>query len=354
MCAAVFFVATYAVWANVRGLARSDDEPVLFAKCWDYSTSPDLSVTPIADYDRVYFLSADRKLEAVDLRNAVKVWASEIGGDVISNLFVTENSVLLVTRSGESGNSVLRSLSKQTGIANWNATILTSRATIGSLNGSIISVDVDGSISAFHPSSGSQLWHTQLGNKIIGEPHFRSMTITVATAANEIVDIAIGGQATVRLKAGYLPSALLIEPSDQYLIGDDRGNLVFTAADGDRRWRFKNGAKISYLLSYDSEFLVASYDNFLYKLSRGGNVEWKRRLTGRVSGRPVVSGDTAVLSIIGDGSIYFVSLHDGKISNRVQVGDENTGAAVAAAGPSVVVGGPQGLSLYSRGKCAAK
>ena len=354
VCAALFSAASVSVRATFADPGRPDDEQELFAKCWEYPASPDLSVTPVADTDRVYFLNVERKLEAVDLQTAVKIWASEIGGDVVSNLFTTENSVLLVTRAGESDKAVLRSLSKHTGVANWNATVSTSRATLGALNGSIVAVDSDGSVTAFHPSNGSQLWHTQLGNKIVGAPHFRSMTVTVATASNEIVDIAIGGQASVRLKARYLPVALLIEPSDQYLIGDDRGNLVFTAADGDRRWRFKNGARISYLLSYDAEFLVASFDNFLYKISRGGNVEWKRRLTGRVSGKPVVSGDTAVVSIIGDGSVYFVNLDDGKISNRVQVGDENTGAAITAAGPTVVISGPQGISLYSRGKCPVK
>ena len=354
MCAAVFSVAFLSGPVAAANPNRSDDAPELFAKCWEYSTSPDLSVVPVADADRVYFVNAERKLETVDLRSSVKLWASDIGGDVVSNLIVTEYSVLVITRPGESDKAVLRSLSKQTGVANWTATVSTSRATLGTLNGSILAVDAGGSITAFHPTNGLQLWQTQLGADIVGDPHFRSMTVTVANARNEIVDVGIGGQATVRLKASYLPAALLIEPSDQYLIGDDRGNLIFTAADGDRRWRFKNGARISFLLSYDSEFLVASFDNFLYKLSRGGNVEWKRRLTGRVSVRPVVSGDTAVVSIIGDGSVYFVNLHDGKISNRVQVGDENTGASVAAAGPSVVIGGLQGISLYSRDKCPAK
>ena len=348
------FLASFTTLGSTIAIGRHrDDQAEVFTKCWDYSASADLAIPQVADADNIYFVNTEGRLESVDLKSAVKVWSSEVGGVVISNIFATDNAVFLVTRAVDTGKAALRSLSKQTGVANWSTPVDASRVTLGTIDGVIIVVGTNGSVTAFN-SSGTQAWEARLGTSIVGDPEFRPQTVTVATTRNEIVDVAVGGQTKVRSKTDYLPSAMLINSAGEYLIGDERGNLLFAESDGDRRWRFKNGARISFLLSYEGEFLVASYDNFLYKLSRGGNVEWKNRLPGRVSGRPVISGDTVIVSIIGDGSVYFIDLENGKVTNRVQIGDENSGSATASAEAGVVLSGPSGLSLYTRGKCPSK
>ena len=138
------------------------------------------------------------------------------------------------------------------------------------------------------------------------------------------------------------------------LLGDARGNLVLTSADGDRIWTFKNGAQISFLLPYDSEYLAASFDNFFYKLSRSGNVEWKRRLSGRLSSRPSVIASDGVISISGDPSIYVLDLTNGKILNRIEIGgDENLSPRiVAASADGFAVAGSQGIQFFSRSACS--
>jgi outer membrane protein assembly factor BamB len=107
-------------------------------------------------------------------------------------------------------------------------------------------------------------------------------------------------------------------------------------------------------LLHDSEYLAVSHDNFVYKLSRGGNVKWKRRLPGRVADKPLVVGDIAVVSIVGTGSVYVLDLRNGKILNRIETGDE-VSLQVAEAGKAnaFIVLGPRELLFYTD-KCLPK
>ena len=101
---------------------------------------------------------------------------------------------------------------------------------------------------------------------------------------------------------------------------------------------------------YDSEFLATSNDNFVYKLSRGGNVEWKRRLSSRIDGRPLVLGDVAVFATVGDGNVYVIDLTNGKILNRFENGEDNPAQAVSA-GTNFVMVTEDNLTLFTRGAC---
>lgn len=335
--------------------------PEVFTKCWEYSSVPDLSAQPATDNSRVYFLNTEDKLEAADLRSATKVWSTELGGDVISNLLVRDDALFVTTSSnGDSNEGVktatLRSLSKQTGVTNWSyAMPMSGRVTLGIVGNTVILVESNGTITARDAATGSAVWQKRLNVAVSGDPHFRPDAITLATADKGVISVAADGGTRTLFKTQRQPTSIMFESDGRYLIGDDRGNLVFTSGSKRPLWKFKHGARISYLLAYESEFLVASLDNFFYKLSRGGNVEWKTRLTGRIARPPIVSGDTAVVSIVGDESVYFIDLHNGKISNRVPTGDDDVAAAITNVGDSsLVLSASRGLALYSREQCPAK
>src|SRR4030095_12089111 len=78
--------------------ARSSvDEAAVFGKCWDYKTLPNLSVRMAADASNVYFVDAENRIHGVDLLLGKKIWSSELGGDVVSNLLAVGDSVVVVT-----------------------------------------------------------------------------------------------------------------------------------------------------------------------------------------------------------------------------------------------------------------
>lgn len=351
-------VCHFVAFATVQKARGLQTEKPVFTKCWDYPSTPDLSVIPAADDTRVYFLNAGGKLEAADLASPTRAWSSELGGAVISNLLVTDSMLFVASSANQNeGRAVLRSLSKHTGITNWSVSISNApRVTIGLVNGTLVAIESRGMVTAFRQADGVTLWTRQLDAKISSEPQFGSNEIVLTTERKEVVLIAVNdGKASVVAKTQSFPTAVMPLSDKKLLVGDERGNVTFYSNGGERSWKFRNGARISFLMPYDSEFLAVSSDNFIYKLSRSGNVEWKRRLSGRVTIRPVIIGDTAVVSAIGDSSVYFVDLRNGKISNRVESGDDGFAGIAAVLGRSaVILSVSRGLFLYSREQCRAK
>ncbi len=338
---------------------KRPQESGVFSKCWDYKTaSTGTGIT--ADASNVYFLDDENKLNAVDLTLGIKVWSTELGGEVVSNLLVVNDSIFVVTNlqpdaGNSSGKSIFRALSRHTGITERHSELQSSTViSLGSLHGNVIAVGIDGSVSAFTRSDGSLVWKIGLGSDVTSQPDFSDSGVELGTRKNEVLKISGNGIINVAWKSEYLPTAVGIVSGGRHLIGDDRGNLSLVSASGNRLWRFRNGAQISSASQHGSDYLATSFDNFVYKLSRNGNVKWKRRLSGRVSDKPISFGSTAVISIVGTGSVYVLDLGNGKILNRIETGDEAS-LRVAAASDSrgFVIAGPRGLSFFS-GKCASK
>lgn len=333
----------------------------LFTKCWEYKSSPDLADGFTANDSSLYFLNTDSTLEAVDISLATKRWSTELGGEIISNLLVGDSAVWVATVTPASGDAAprkvfLRALSQQTGITNWSKEITaSSRIFLGALSGHVIAVGSEGSIAGYSAGDGTQLWTRQLDSGVTTDPYFGSSELLLGTGKKEILGVTgADGQTRLLSKLAHVPSAVFDAPGDRHLVGDERGNLILASSSG-KRWTFKNGAKISFVMSYDSEYLASSFDNFIYKLSRGGNVEWKRRLSGRVANRPLVINDAAIVSTVGDGSVYILDLKNGKVLNRIETGDEST-AGVARTGSSggFVLSTTKGFSFYSHEKCPSK
>lgn len=339
--------------------AKDDDQAPSFAKCWDYASAPDLSVNAATDGSNVYFVDTERKLQAVDLGAGAKLWSSELAGNVVSNLLVADDAILVATQTAVAGavtsaNSLVRSVSRQTGITNWSTELASSSTlALGYLGGSIFVVSSSGSIAVFTADKGLPVWKKEIGAKVTTEPRYSGLTVLIGTDRNEIlsVDVSTGQLATVA-RTESVPTAVFPESSGRILVGDDRGNLIFISDEGKRIWKFRNGARISAITSYDSEFLATSHDNFLYKLSRGGNVEWKRRLSARIGAGPAVLGDTALVATVGDGIVYVIDLSDGKVGNRIDAGEESSVQVVASDGGFVIVS-TKGLRFFGRDKCSA-
>lgn len=339
------------------------DEPKPYLKCWHRDASLDVSAGAVGDGLNVYYFTTNNTLEAAEIKNGSKVWSTDFGGSVVSNLLLTDSAVIFVTAAGSengapsSAKSVVRAVSKQTGITAWIANVPSSAATtLGIIDNKIVAVNEDGNITAFVRETGSLAASQAVGASIVAEPLFGER-LTLATEANNLIGVDIKTGAVKTLLRGSRPvSAVLVDSDGRMLVGDDRGNIFLTSADGDRMWTFKNGARTSFLMHYDSEFIAGSQDNFIYKLTRRGGVEWKRRLSGRVSSRPLIVGNDAIVSSTGDSNVYVIDLRNGKIVNRIEMGgDENIATRVAAGGSTgFVLVSSNGLSSFDRETCPAK
>ncbi|MEP6704985.1 MAG: PQQ-binding-like beta-propeller repeat protein [Acidobacteriota bacterium] len=358
---AVFVLILMAGSVTFASTKLSSEVPGVFNKCWENSFNTNPAVGPAADASAVYVLDDANKLHAIDLAVGTNIWSSDIGGEVVSNLLVLGDSLFLVTNShsnsqDSSVKTKVRAISRHTGITAWQAEIPSSSAVwLGAVAGRIVAASAVGSVSAFSPADGGVVWKTDLTSELTAEPYFYDLGIDLGLKNRDVVSVsAAAGRSHVVWKSEYLPTAVLTDSTGRSIVGDERGNLTRLSPEGKRVWRFRNGAQISSVSVHGSEYLAASYDNFIYKLSRAGRVKWKRRLPGRAIDKPFLLGDTAVVSIAAAGDVYALDIKTGKILNRIETGEEISARVTAAPGDRGFVIASSRAVLYFNSKCPGK
>ncbi len=146
-------------------------------------------------------------------------------------------------------------------------------------------------------------------------------------------------------------TAIAAAENDRIYLGDSSGSVFsINLPNNTKLWQRRiGGARISDIEITAHGLLVSSYDNFVYMLSaESGKRLWKRRLNGRISSKPAVSGRYAVVISLFDSSAAIIELKQGKIVNRIYLERENffTGG-VLFTGNRVVFTTSNGLKTFA-------
>jgi outer membrane protein assembly factor BamB len=117
---------------------------------------------------------------------------------------------------------------------------------------------------------------------------------------------------------------MLVTDNSLY-IGDKYGNVSeIMISSGKVRWKAVTGAEIISVTKVKQGLLVSSFDNFIYLLSeKNGKRLWKKRLTGKSIGKPLIKDNVAVFCTLGGSDALFIELDKGKSVNKVLINDEN-------------------------------
>jgi len=350
-------------FASADSRKVSTREPEMFKRSWDYKVTPNLTIVPVVDSSAVYFVDSENKLLAIDLTSAARIWSSELGGEVASNLLLSDTSILVATNSqategGPTAKTYLRSISRGTGVTEWRIELGSAENVwIGLYAGAIAAIGENGSMSGLSRSDGKVIWVRGLGSPITTPPLFGQKGIILGTGSKEIFDVAIiDGSSRKLWKSEHLPTALFTDNSGRLVVGDERGGVTAVSSDGKRSWIFRNGARISSVLLGGSDYLASSNDNFIYRLTRGGNVKWKRRLPGRLAQAPLILDDVAVMSVSGGGGVFVLEVNKGRIIDRIATAEGQSFAIGGSTNDSknFVLAGPSGVSYFSRGTHVTK
>jgi outer membrane protein assembly factor BamB len=317
-------------------------EDVEMTRCWSFPSRETPPLTATADSGHVFLGTAGAKLETLS-RSGSKIWSTELGGSISSNLLPVGSSLFVATSTTESNGtkkaeSVLRSLSKETGITSWTRNLADAeRHFLHSYNGWIITVSANGTIHAFDSNSGGVVWKREIAAGFAARPVFSSDMLLVASTSNQIFTIALSsGEIEGMRKLPFPITAIAAVSQSEVIVGDERGNVSLLLNSGDKpSWRFKSGGQISNFLAVDSNLLAASHDNFVYSIAtRNGNVEWKRRLAGRSAYVAALADRYAILSSVEDQGAALIDLRNGKVVGQLilENGETFTGDPIISEG----------------------
>jgi outer membrane protein assembly factor BamB len=284
--------------------------------------------------NEVFVGSEDGKIEAIS-SSGKKVWSSEFGGNLVSDLVALENGLFFVTSIGPNATQgsegvKLRCVSRDTGITTWTLPLDNAEEYfLTASSGSIVVSSSSGAIRSVDTKSGATRWTRQIADGLSCEPAFTATSITLATATNQILSVSFASGEIEEIRKVRFDVKAMARTRGAVVVGDERGNLSYYADGAEKPvWNFKAGGEISHIAPSSEGILVASHDDFVYYLAvRNGSRLWKRRLAGRATQIANIIDQYALISSSSYPRLEIVDISSGKVAGQLTLA--NDGALVS-------------------------
>ncbi len=329
-------------------------------KCWSYLTeaTPPLSISALNSH--IFLGMPGGELESLN-RNGRKLWSTDLGGTISSNIMPIKGSVLVVTTIAGANRTrkeeaILRSLSSETGVPNWSRQMLASAShLLHPHRGWVIVVSSDGSVQALDAATGTAVWKVNVLSGLSANPIFTPSTMLVPSASKHIftIDLSTGDIVSTRTVSHSI-TAIVGGPGGEVIAGDERGNIISLSSTNERPdWKFKTGGQISTFVRAGPNILAASHDNFVYSLvARSGHVLWKRRLAARAAILLNIDDRLGLLAAVEDQGTAIIDLKSGKVAGLMprESGETFAGDLIVFEG-LIVASTNRGVHGYSDGSC---
>jgi hypothetical protein len=358
----MLFILCAMMLCAVGAFAQTESEGTLVVeKCWDYPTGEAVIVSVSADAENVFVGFGNGSVKALGLQDGRDRWSADLGGKISSNLVVLADRVLVMTSPVEADgtggeSSTLRALSKETGLTLFSAKVAASEKNYLLTSGdSIVAVGSNGPVTGL-TLDGKPRWNFSLSGGVAAEPIVSANGITIPLLDKSMQQIGfVNGETTAKNIGGSVPNAIAADAGGRLFIGDDRGRIYSTnAASGGVNWTFKTGGRVEHLVSGDDRIYAASVDNFVYSISKEkGSVVWKKRLTARSEGRPLLWEKMLIVSSFGESSAAVLDIKDGKTLKTIDFGTGNVKIASTVLGTdgSIILPLQRGISVVRFGGC---
>lgn len=311
--------------------ARAPGEVTLL-QCWSLPVEDGRALT--VSGENIFVARGGARVESISIEGQ-KLWSTELGGELSSNLVAGEAGVFLTTSvvNGESDKNdrgTLRLLSMETGITGWTAKLpMADSYSLGLGSDSVIVVTSKGAIEAFFAKTGMPKWRREVAEGFVGEPRFNHENVYLASTAKQVFTVSLANGEIIAVKKLKFAPTAVAEVSGEVFTGDERGNLTSLGRRDNANWNFKSGGKISAIVETGGgSLLAASNDNFVYLLSgRNGDVAWKKRLNERVSQIGVIDGKFALVSGFEEHAAHLIDLDSGRTVGQLSLAEDEFAVA---------------------------
>jgi outer membrane protein assembly factor BamB len=332
-----------------------DVSVVALNECWRYRSSDFMALRPAVDKSNLYIPENGGRITAVSLSTGTRLWSTELGGEIRSNVVVQGSNVYAVTVD-PAKHTRLRSLSIASGIPNLEVEIPSGENVRLGIADNKLAVTLDtGYLAVYEFGATKPDWQSSLQAIDLATVLFAPGKILAATADKRIhtLNLTDGKETSVlRLNDGVAALGLF---EGNILSGDSRGNLMRYNEDRTVSWRFRNGARISSIVPTTKGILAASADNFVYMVGGYfGDIRWKKRMAGRVSS-VATDGEIGIVLTVGEPAAVLLNLENGRSVGQLAISDDDsfTQPVIAADGRLFFFTSRQILS-ESVGPCSLK
>ncbi|SRR5581483_2525011 len=340
-------------------LSKSADDGLVLSQpltvLWQYHSDRMTDLTPASDDKAAFVPLGAGLLLALNAADGKLLWRAETGGEFSASPVADDRCVYVATRYAEREQNhvhgTLRAISKTTGVTLWMRTLpapLTGG--LATNDSSIFGGSIDGHIYAFDKRTGLSFWSNQYAEEFTGQPLIAGNAVYFGSSGGILRALATKtGELSWQYKARAAIQGIAVKDNVVYFGSADANVYAFSETRRKLKWHRRTGAAVQAVTAIDDGLLASSLDNFVYFLSLNkGSLVWRRQLPGRISARPLTSADGALFTPFSTDSAVVLSLRDGKQSNSLPLGEENSSAAAPISiDKLVLISTPHGLLAFA-------
>ena len=343
-----FFLITLSSISFTESIKASDDPLWLqpFRQCWAYPSENILADKIASDNVKAFIPYPSGTIEAIDIFTGNNVWTTRLGGETTARILTSEKSIFVINASKPPETSASKSsenpqpeanpnisisaLDSGTGVTIWKKNFeFDSKIDVYSTDKLLIVVSREGRITLIKQEDGSIAQKLDLKQEVTSSDALTDKIIL--GTKDKIYVLSTADQSALKeikaikeINVRDEPVSFMLDP-ERIFWGDKKGLLNSSKlSDGGIIWKRRFGAAISNITDNRRGIFVSSVDNFVYLLNKtNGKIKWKRRLAARVTEKPFIKDNIALIFPFGESTALFINLNDGRIVNSLTLSDAN-------------------------------
>jgi outer membrane protein assembly factor BamB len=277
---------------------------------WRTALAGGLDSTPAIAGGKVFAVTKNEKLHALDAKNGKELWKADISGSLVfgSSPLVLDENVVVASSSGKVYSFAFD------GTRNWLTDIGAGIYATPSRNSNVIYIGADDhKLYALKLKNGNIEWNARLDSRIVSSaPVVNNGKIFIGTYNGTLYCLTPDkGSVVWSFKTGGAIVSAPVCFNDRVYVGSKDAKLyAVSAAAGTAAWSISTGQPVSAEVSILGNELYAAAGRTVYSIDfASGRVNWSYELEGNAS------------SVIADGTGVFVGVGGRLVSLRTDIKD---------------------------------
>lgn len=324
---------------HTRYFAASSRLRPPFRKLWVHGGSALLEFPAVLWGNRLYQLSDDATLHAIDRITGKDVWSRRLGALSASTPAVSSNTVYVTVLERARGSRAGRvvALDTASGHFRWSRD-LSSRAESSPLldQGKLIFGSESGTVYALDARTGRVAWTYHAAGAVKASPSASGGVLYFGDYSGELQAISErtgrliwrSGSGGALLGSGTFYSTAAVVYGRVFLGNTDGRVYAYDARSGKLDWAVQTGAyvysspAVANAPGLGPTIYTGSYDGTFRAIdARSGHIDWQYDAGGKISGSATIIGDIVYFSDLGTHTTYGLGISTGRVAFR-----EGTGA----------------------------
>jgi outer membrane protein assembly factor BamB len=300
-----------------------------FRVLWEHYGSALLEFPPVLWGERLFQLSDDGVLAAIDKHNGHVLWATRLGVLSASSPAVDGRTVYVTVlqRRRSSRNGLAAAVNSANGRIEWSRTLSSESESSPLLDhGTLYLGSQNGTVYALSAHNGNVMWTYRAAGSVKASPTLKDGWLYFGDYSGQVqaLDERTGrrmwrsGSEGALLGSGTFYSTAAVVYGRVFLGNTDGRLYAYDDYTGRLDWAYQTGAyvysspAIANAPGLGPTVYVGSYDGRFYALNaRTGHVQWSYDAHGRISGSPTIVGNVVYFADLGTHSTIGLGISTG-------------------------------------------